>query len=171
MLQGPASWRPGVAGALFMALPMRVIRYQIAVDPSDPEGLPALWRSVTGGRTAADGFGAVTAPGADPNWQLLARGVEDLQVRYMSGAIVGAGAGTWADLPSAVAFNVPTSVTRRVQVTLSARAATLGRGGLRRGTGAALAPTAAQDIKRGTVSTIVTPRQTIFALEESDAIR
>ena len=55
-------------------------RYAIALDPA---GVPNLWRS---GRGGLDVAGALTLPG-DPagNWQLLARGIEDLQVRYRHG--------------------------------------------------------------------------------------
>ena len=68
-------------------VPVQVVRYEIAPDPADPTNdlnLRHLWRSATGGRTAADNF-ANTNPPPGAQWQLVARGIQDLQVTYADG--------------------------------------------------------------------------------------
>ena len=94
--QGPAAWHPGLGGITrYMVLPVRAVKYQIAMDPAETNGLPKLWRSVTGGRTAASNYATSVAPGLDATWQIVAEGVEDLQVEYMSGPIVDPGPPVW----------------------------------------------------------------------------
>jgi len=78
-------------------------RYRIQVDA---EGVPNLWRSAAGGRTDPV-TGAST-------WQMVARGVEDLQVRYETGA-------GWANTPGVVTSPDLNSIVRRVEVTLWSR--------------------------------------------------
>ena len=97
----------------------QVVRYRIApsVDPQDTS--PALWRS-TSGRYAVDGSAeaepgdAGFTPGGSP-WQLVARGIEDLQVEYM------AGDGLWTNRPPVIVNTDANTLVRRVRVTLSAR--------------------------------------------------
>jgi hypothetical protein len=90
-----------------------IARYQIAPDPDDPTA-PALWRSTTGTSDALDGVNNNVPP--TPPWQVVARGIEDLQVKYQTTA--GAG---WVDSPPVVSTIDPTTWVREVQVTLSAR--------------------------------------------------
>ena len=124
----------------------RIARYRIApnaADPADPL-TPALWRS-TSGRFSTAGVavpdpGEPGFPGANSPWQIVARGIEDLQVEYMDGN------GAWSNSPT-IATQCPnpagappgdpanggctvlapavgnpyTPVTRQVRVTLSAR--------------------------------------------------
>ena len=86
-------------------------RYQLRLDAI---GVPDLWRSPTGG---------LDINGVD-NYQLVARGIEDLQVQYRNGA------GAWTNTPGLVtcppaALCPPgnaTSIVREVRVTLTARA-------------------------------------------------
>ena len=111
--------------------PLNMVRYEIAFDPpgvAPPTGVPSLYRSVTGGRDPVDG--AYAAPDSTANitkgrWQLLARGIEDLQVQYRNGG------GAWGDDPGAVTCagqcKTPTAAeyntgVREVRVTMSVRA-------------------------------------------------
>jgi prepilin-type N-terminal cleavage/methylation domain-containing protein len=77
-----------------------IIRYRIHLDA---EGVPNLERSTIGGANDLDG---------NSSWEIVARGVEDLQVRYETA--IG-----WSDDPGATSD--ATSIVRRVRVALSAR--------------------------------------------------
>src|SRR5262245_42103115 len=61
--------------------PVQFARYEIVADAA---GIPSLWRSPRGGLSAAGAY--VAAPGAGAGWQLVATGIEDLQVEYRNGA-------------------------------------------------------------------------------------
>jgi hypothetical protein len=96
-------------------VPIQIARYQILVDA---QGVPNLWRS---GRGGLDQAGALTLVG-DPagGWQLVARGIEDLQVRYrQAGGVFGGPTCCGSPLP--VAIGVFTSLVEEVEVTLWAR--------------------------------------------------
>ena len=60
------------------------MRYLIAPNLDPIDTAPALWRSETGRYTAAGVLSAVPVAGAT-NWQIVARGIEDLQVEYLNG--------------------------------------------------------------------------------------
>jgi prepilin-type N-terminal cleavage/methylation domain-containing protein len=103
---GLAGWVPDYM------LAGQVIRYRIN---SDTEGIPNLERSPFGGGLRPDG---------SSSWEILARGIEDLQVEYLTGT-------TWNDTPGPVACETgcaaPTqadydTIVSRVRITLSARA-------------------------------------------------
>jgi hypothetical protein len=90
----------------------QAIRYRISVDA---ERTPNLERSEVGGRPLPDG---------SSSWQVVARGIEDLQVEYETGA-------SWASIPGVISCGpncaAPTpadlgTLVRRVRVRLSARA-------------------------------------------------
>lgn len=96
---------------------MQTIRYEVA---NEPDGTPGLWRSTTGGRDLALGGAYVPAPGlnATPGlWQLIARGIEDMQIQYLQG-------NAWVDTPTVI-LNNGTTVVTQVRVTLQARTGTL----------------------------------------------
>ncbi len=127
---GPLWWRPFQGGAPAaptaptFVVPVEVVRYVVATDPADPTnpGDPNfrhLWRSVTGGRTPGANFN--DAPVPDPpggNWQLVARGINDLQVQYLDGDAV------LKDEPGVFAVNTDFNlIVRQVNVTLSSRVA------------------------------------------------
>jgi hypothetical protein len=87
-------------------------RYRINVDT---EGTPNLERSAVGGHLDYDG---------GSSWEVIARGIEDLQVEYMNGS------GVWSVDPGLVTCGSncdnPTpaeydTLVRRVRVRLSAR--------------------------------------------------
>jgi hypothetical protein len=122
---------------------IQAIRYEIRPDPQD--GTPALWRSP---------FGGVAPPsnsGGGAGWQLLGRGIEDLQVRYRDGS-------GWHDSPRAVVSGDYGTIVQEVRVTLGGRA-----------TGRALqgqlrpATTAAPAV-RGGLTTTASPRAALFVL-------
>ena len=117
--------------------PLQLIRYEIALDPSpdvSPSGVPSLYRSPTGGINLATGDYVPPTSVANialGRWQVLARGVEDLQAQYRDGT------GAWTDQPTlvscpgncatppapgspnAAAYN---TATREVRVTMTVRA-------------------------------------------------
>lgn len=133
-IMGPselAEWANGDGTTPQALSPLNMVRYEIAYDPpgvAPPTGVPSLYRSVTGGRDPADG--AYSAPNSAANitkgrWQLLARGIEDLQVQYRNGT------GAWGDDPGAVTCagqcKTPTAAeynrgVREVRVAMSVRA-------------------------------------------------
>ena len=85
------------------------MRYELGIEDS----VPGLYRSSTGG-IAADG--SVTHPPGS-GWQLVARGVEDMQVQYRS---VSSG-NTWLDDPGLVASAAPDNIATQARVTLWVR--------------------------------------------------
>jgi len=158
-----------------------IVRYEIA--PEDPSQAwdalrnPwSLWRSETG-RYDLDGT-ANTGPyiGASSPWQLIARGVEDLQVAYQDGTGFAAnpqstgftiqpwseGTG-WATEPTTVVAGTIATMTRRVRVTLSARALALNIGGETTG--------AETNARRGSLTTVVSPRAALLHLFDADQWR
>lgn len=135
-INGPselAEWANGDGTTPQALSPLNMVRYEVGFDPPSAAAVanvsvPSLYRSVTGGRDPADG--AFVSPDSAANvtkgrWQLLARGVEDLQVQYRDGS------GAWTDQPTVVACagqcKTPNAAeyntgTREVRVTMSVRA-------------------------------------------------
>lgn len=93
------------------------IRYQIGMDDngtvSTDDDVPSLFRHTNGGIDADDD--ASNPPGT--GWQLVARGVEDMQVEYLTGN----SAGVWLNTPTLVAEGDPGSIIQQVRVTLWVR--------------------------------------------------
>ena len=86
----------GVAGGIpALAYSAQVVRYMIApgLDPLDTS--PGLWRSETG-RYDATGAAAPAPVVGTTNWQIVARGIEDLQVEYLNGG------GLWSNNPGVI---------------------------------------------------------------------
>ena len=139
----------------------KVVRYMIApgLDPSDTS--PGLWRSETG-RYTATGAAAPTPVANTTNWQIVARGIEDLQVEYLNGN------GLWSNNPGVVnpcaaGGCTPadyTNVIRRVRVTLSARALAP----LLQGQTAPAGGTAPNAV-RGQLVGVFTPRAAVLGLQ------
>jgi prepilin-type N-terminal cleavage/methylation domain-containing protein len=167
---GASTGLPGSAaslsGATVFLYAGRVVRYRIApgLDPADPT-LPSLWRSETG-RFTATGL-AVAEPGetgfpsADSPWQLVARGVEDLQVEYLDGDGAAASPPVFKNQPQIVTIDLA-KVVRRVRITLSARTSTANLAGQTTAGGGA--PNAV----RGQLSTTVTPRAALIELQNGN---
>lgn len=164
---GPLWWRPfqGAAPAPGTAptfvLPVEVVRYMIATDPNDPTNpgdlnFRHLWRSTTGGRTAGANY--ADAPVPDPpggTWQLVARGINDLQVQYLDGDAV------LKDEPGLFTDNTQTNlVVRQVNVTLSSRVAGANISGF---TGTDMSDAA--QIRLGQLTGQLVPRQALLHLQ------
>jgi hypothetical protein len=126
----------------------QIVRYRINMDA---DGItPNLERSDFGGNDYPDGT---------TSWQIIARGVEDLQVQYENG-------GGWQDTPGATTCGAncaaPTpadydTIIRRVRVQLSARVT--GGGNLTGQTTSAVG-----NAVRGQLETEVAPRQAAATL-------
>lgn len=138
------------------AVAMSVVRYVIARDPAEPT-VPCLWRSASG---QFDSAGTVVATPPGGNWQMVARGIEDLQIRYWTGV-----SGSFVDAPGVVACTAPCAVptlaelntiVREVQVTLFSRALAPNLAGQ------TLAPGAPNAV-RGQLTTTVSPRAALQA--------
>ena len=122
---GPVTgeWHPpgGVLNSSIpqLLVPVDVVRYQIAPDPNDPAdpNIPCLWRSITGGRPGP-AYTAVDPIPTTGTWQMVARGIEDMQVIYSS---VNPAAPTTTDDAPVVVLNNYATLVFQVQVTLSAR--------------------------------------------------
>lgn len=135
---------------------IQVVRYEIAPDPNDPT-TPALWRSPTG--TAQDGTLNNNQPPNAP-WQLVARGIEDLQLRYLTGT-------GWADNPGPVQPSNYNTIVREVQITLSGRSTAQNIQGA---TTSALTG-AARDAIRGQLVSTVSPRGALLAAQQGNLWR
>ena len=150
------------------------VRYEIRMDA---QGVPNLFRSGNGGLTPptqgqCNNDGGINGDGM----QLVARGIEDMQVWYQNGADVAAN--TWRQTPGTVtcatcSLDPPVlsgsaddwnTIIRRVRVTLSGRAVMSGvpvEGQTRPQQGTA--PTAI----RGRLTIEVVPRAALFHLSET----
>ena len=142
--------------------PLQMIRYEIAMDPPGSTtaggGVPALYRSATGGRNLPNS--TYLPPNSVANvsagrWQVLARGIEDMQVQYRDGT------GVWSDVPNLVTCaspcNAPTAATynlatREVRVTITARAEGNNLQGQTTGAGSGMG--SRQNAVRGNVTTV-----------------
>lgn len=141
-----------------------ILRYEIAIT----DGVPSLYRSARGGFRDTDGV-YVAAPDPAGGWQLVARGIEDLQVRYELQAryppspSAVAPTSVWQDTPGVVVtaggVTDPDTVVRRVEVMLSARAMAANLQG--QTTNAILG-----DAVRGQLATRVSPRATLLNLQD-----
>jgi len=154
---------PGAVPAIYLYA-ARVVRYRIApgLDAADPT-LPALWRSETG-RYAATGTvapepGESSFPGTSSPWELVARGIEDLQIEYMPSDNL------WHNRPPLSTTNDWTALVRQVRITLSARVSAANLQGQTSAGGGA--PNAV----RGQLSTTVTPRAAFNELQMGGQIR
>jgi len=130
---------------------VNIYRYEIANDPAD--GVPCLWRSGTGGMEPGVG-NYVAAPAAAGQWQMVARGVEDMQVQYRRG-------NGWFDTPGIVASPDSNSITREVRVTLSARSSAPNLTGQTTAANAAIGA-AARNAVRGSLTSTMAPRATLM---------
>ncbi len=137
----------------------RVVRYRIAPsnDPLDTEPRPLAQpqRVVAGsdGNVKAEPGGFHASPGRLRPWELVARGIEDLQIEYMGGD------GLWRNSPPTSVANVWDTLVRQVRITLSARASAPNLQGAQ--TAGGVGP----DAVRGQLVTVVTPRAAFNELQ------
>ena len=163
VIAAPASNAPPSTPVVF-AYRAKIVRYRIAPSADPMDIAPALWRTELG-RYGSDGvvteeptetaFSLAGSP-----WQLVARGIEDLQIEYMGGDNV------WRSQPPASVATDWTTLVRQVRITLSARA-TIG-GNVQ---GQTQAGGGAPDAIRGQLSTTVTPRAAFFELMMGGRVR
>ena len=159
----PGNPASGVPQALS---PLNLIRYEIAPDIVD--GVPSLYRSPTGGRNLDDG--SVIHPPTSAasialgNWQVIARGIEDLQVQYRNGTNRN-GTGWDNDPGDSTCLSTPASCgapteadynrgVREVRVTISARAEGQNLAG--QTTGATAGAGSRANAVRGSVTSVTT---------------
>jgi len=154
--QAPNYNLPGgaqIPDPLAVMLPVQVTRYEIRVDA---DGVPNLWRSPIGNIAAAAGGPACGAGGElDDGWQLVAKGIEDMQIRYTMAD------GVEADTPDEVLENDYSTLVKEVRVTLIARSDAANLAGARAGTNAVQAKV------RGSMTSSSTPRAALFALSKA----
>lgn len=143
----------GIPEPLQIMLPMQVVRYEIRVDA---DGTPNLWRSPTGDIAAMGGGNVCGADGGlTDGWQLVAKGVEDMQIRYTMAN------GTEADVPATIVDGDYGTLVKEVRVTLTARSEAANLAGGADGTN-----TTDPKVRANMVST-TTPRAALFALSKA----
>jgi len=136
-------------------------------DPNDPTApndpnFRHLWRSTIGGRTAADNNFADDVPGIDNGtWQLVARGINDMQVIYLDGAGIARGM-PWGTSQVIGGANEWGRIVRQVTVTLSSRVASAQIAGF---TGPDLSDPA--QIRLGQLTSQFSPRVALVALQKA----
>jgi prepilin-type N-terminal cleavage/methylation domain-containing protein len=136
--------------------PVQLVLYRIFEDPIN--GIPNLWRSTQGGLVLPAATGPVD-PGNGSDWQLVATGIEDLQVQYRDGDP----ALDWRDTPQTIDRTLPDPdrwqrIVREVKVTLTAR--TTGQANLQ---GESVSVGGVQAI-RGQLTSVTAPRASLTAL-------
>ncbi|MGD8894968.1 MAG: prepilin-type N-terminal cleavage/methylation domain-containing protein [Acidobacteriota bacterium] len=141
----------------------RVVRYRIAPSNDPLDSGPALWRSRSG-RYGLDGIakpepGDSGFPGTNSPWELVARGIEDLQVEYMGGD------GLWHNNPPISVTDDWSTLVRQVRITLSARASAPNL------QGATSAAGTGPDALRGQLVTVVAPRAAFNELQMGNQIQ
>jgi prepilin-type N-terminal cleavage/methylation domain-containing protein len=103
---------------------LNVVRYEVAADPTD--GVPSLFRSLTGGMDAAGTYAA--PPAAAGNWQIVARGIANLQVTYLpAGPPPAPAVDAWPTDPGVVSPD-PNTIVREVRVRLTGRTVNVSHG-------------------------------------------
>lgn len=132
---------------------LQLVRYELANDTSSPgAAVPSLFRSATGGLNplaAASAPVLPTAPGAAvAGWQMVARGIEDFQVRYRS--VGAAGLVTVPPVEPVIGGTCNLQV-QEVEITIWARALGANLQGQRSDGGVAPAV-------RGALTSLTTPR-------------
>jgi prepilin-type N-terminal cleavage/methylation domain-containing protein len=144
----------------------RLVRYRVAPNPDPLDPTPSLWRTETG-LFQPNGDPAPEPGAANSPWQLVARGIEDMQLEYRDGN------GNWANqppvskAPSAPAAPDPphwATLVRQVRITLAARASAANLVGE---STAGAAPNAV----RGQLSTVVAPRAALGELQMGSQIQ
>jgi len=124
-----------------------LVRYRI--NPG-PDGTPNLERS---------DFGGQDYPGGGTSWEVIASGVEDLQVEYLNGT-------GWQDTPGTVTCNTACgapgqaeydTLIRRVKIRLSARALVVNVSGQ-------TTDATGNDALRGQLETEIAPRAAVTSL-------
>lgn len=130
---------------------MQIIRYEIAPGS---DGAPSLYRSARGGITENGDY--IPPPNSLGAWQLVARGIEDLQVLYQTGTDATIAA-NWNPRPFTPQTGAPLTVVRRVRITLAARSMVEGLQGETESSGVKAV--------RGQLVTEAAPREALLGLQ------
>jgi prepilin-type N-terminal cleavage/methylation domain-containing protein len=150
--------------------------WAICPDPSD--GVMSLWRNNHGHLDPSCTAGAGCACGANPpdpanNWRLVARGIDDLRVRYQDGTVTAPTLAT----PATIATGNFATIVQQVQVTLSSETTTPKPGqanNLQGATCAASDTTATYPCPtlalRGAVQANVSPRAGLIAASQASPL-
>jgi type II secretory pathway pseudopilin PulG len=146
-------------------VPMQLVAYMIAPEnAADPTSPPALWRSPRGGINPGGTCGIGSGdPQFGSGYQLIARGIEDLQVRYTMGPVGGAP----VDSPAIVATGNYNTLVRDVEVTLTARALENNLLGAKDPAPAALAAGVPRAV-RAQLQSVSTPRAVLLHLANAN---
>lgn len=152
---------------------IQVVRYElaaenpaVAVNPiTNP---PSLWRSEYGRRNVDASANTGPYLGNDPSgnpspWQLVARGIDDMQIRYFTACPSPGGPLGWCDIPGVIQNGNLNTVVQQVRVTLSARATALNLGGE-----TTYAP-GGSAARRGQMTTTISPRSALMTLSAGNA--
>lgn len=133
----------------------QIVRYWIANDPVD--GVPSLFRSTVG--TAGNTIDAACGQAAVVRDQIVARGIEDMQVVYVRAD------GARLDSPPAVDWVTPNfnTLTTQVEVTLVARVMTANH------QGSTVAPNNPRAFVRGTMISTTAVRSALLTLRDNAA--
>jgi prepilin-type N-terminal cleavage/methylation domain-containing protein len=140
---------------------MALIRYEVATDA---DGTPCLFRSDVGGHGAL-GSGNYAAPPSG-TWQLVARGIEDMQVVYTT--LDNNAQPVYANTPPTVLENDYTTVVRDVRITLGAR--TLASTGARLAGQTSATNANAVVAIRGNLTRVITIPAGLMALHSIDPV-
>jgi prepilin-type N-terminal cleavage/methylation domain-containing protein len=149
---GPAEWRPaggfpGAGAVPDAVMSVEVVRYEIAADA---DGVPCLYRSSSGGRNLADNYATFNPPpGAD--WQMVARGIDTLEVQYVDGTLVA------ADTPRVIDPVDFGTIVRQVNVTVASRVTAPGIAGFTTAQGA--------NVLSGQLVSQISPRAALVNLQ------
>ena len=135
-------------------LQLDMVRYEIAADPTD--GMPSLWRSGFGGFDDNAVVLPNDATAALAGWRLIARGIEDMQIRYFTQNL------GWTDdagVPNFAGQDYGT-IVERVKITLLARTTATNVAG-------ATTSVAGVDAVRGELTTVMVPRAALHNLSKA----
>jgi prepilin-type N-terminal cleavage/methylation domain-containing protein len=156
------AWPPVSTPAVYL-YGGRVVRYRIAPSSDSTETAPALWRSETGRYSTGGVIVSEPGDGDFPQegspWELVARGIEDLQIEYRPGDDL------WHNRPPLSTTGDWNSLVRQVRITLSARTSAANIQGQTTAGGGA------PEAVRGQLSTTVTPRAAFNELQMGSKIR
>lgn len=155
---------------------MQLVRYEIAPEtpgtPVNPiTNPPSLWRSDYGLRNydLTLNTGPTNTPvGPNNPWQVVARGIDDLQIQYFTACPSPGGPVGWCNVPGTVVNGPPpatslNTVVQRVQITLSARTVPATGQALASGGETIYAPGGTPG-RRGQLTTTVAPRAALMTL-------
>jgi hypothetical protein len=161
---------------------VQLVRYEIAPEqPTVPMNVltnpPCLWRSEQGRRELDGTVNAGPYVGNDPlgnpsPWQMVARGIDDMQVQYLTACPSPGGAVGWCNVPGAVVGGNLNTVVQQVRVTLSARAI----GSTVNAAGQVVASLGGESVyapggtagRRGQLTTTIAPRAALMLLSAAN---